>query len=86
MENITTKGFCELNETEMMEIDGGSWQRRVKSAATFVSAVTLIVVDTTGIFAAPAEPTTITKFDGGAAIVGGVASIGGGLAQITNNV
>lgn len=57
MQNITTKGFCELNETEMMEIDGGSWWRRVKSAATFVAAVTLIVVDTTGIFAAPAEPT-----------------------------
>ena len=80
MENIKHKGFYELNETEMMEIDGGSWWRRVKSAATFVAAVTLIVVDTTGIFAAPAEPTTITKFDGGGAIVGGVASIGGGLA------
>lgn len=40
-----------------MEIDGGSWWRRVKSAATFVAAVTLIVVDATGIFAAPEEPT-----------------------------
>lgn len=26
MENIMTKGFCELNENEMMETDGGeSW-------------------------------------------------------------
>ncbi|MBQ8826786.1 MAG: hypothetical protein IJ007_06810 [Oscillospiraceae bacterium] len=26
MENVMTKGFCELNEQEMMEVDGGMYQ------------------------------------------------------------
>jgi hypothetical protein len=34
MENVMTKGFCELNENEMMMVDGGcSAQTRAKNAA-----------------------------------------------------
>lgn len=25
MENVMTKGFCELSENEMMDLDGGIW-------------------------------------------------------------
>ena len=61
MENITTKGFCELNETEMMDIDGGSWWRKIKNvakdAAPYAAFATIVVLTAYGV---PIEPALTT--------------------------
>ena len=38
MENVMTKGFCELSENEMMDLDGGGWKE-----AGYAFAVTVLV-------------------------------------------
>ncbi|PYG89042.1 hypothetical protein LY28_00863 [Ruminiclostridium sufflavum DSM 19573] len=60
----------------MLLIDGGTFWGKVSSAAAVVAGVALVLVP---------EPTTATKFAGGAAIVAGVAAIGGGVASFAMN-
>ncbi len=51
MENVMTNGFCELNENEMMEVEGGATPftmiRGVAGAALAVTAV--IAAPVTGV-------------------------------------
>lgn len=76
--------FCRLTDYELYAIDGGTFWGVVGGVATIVGGISSIVggIALCGV----PEPTTLTKFAGGACIGGGIAAIGAGIATIANNV
>lgn len=77
MEIGINNSFCRLTDYELYAIDGGTFWGVVGGVATIVGGIALCGVP---------EPTTLTKFAGGACIGGGIAAIGAGIATIANNV
>ena len=57
MENVMTKGFCELNEQEMMETDGGI---AILPIIVMVGAAMLLTGCTSGSGDSSSETTTTT--------------------------
>lgn len=84
MEMIINSSFNELDEFNLIEIDGGTFWGAVGGvfmciggAASVVGGVALCLVP---------EPTTATKWAGGAMIAGGAAGFLAGCATVASNV
>ncbi len=68
MENVMTKGFCELSENEMMDLDGGGWKEAGYAfAGTVLVGISPAVGVASGVFGTPVA---------GVAAGFGVASVG----------
>ncbi len=76
MENVMTNGFCELNENEMMMVDGGGWLESTWNAAKELGkgAVALSGVVVTGVAAMAAAPVALSVGTG-VFVVYGVCAI-----------
>lgn len=64
MENVMTKGFCELSENEMMDLDGGDFKT---GAGVFVGTLA-IGLSPLGFVLCP--PAGVGMFFGGLGVIG----------------
>ncbi len=81
---VLNSNFCEMNTAEIELLDGGTFWGVVGGGLT-VTAGAAEVVGGVALLGAP-EPTGITKYAGGAAIVTEAATVTGGIVQIAANI
>jgi hypothetical protein len=83
MELCINDNFYLLDENQLINIEGGSFWGFVSGVASCIAGAA-IVIGSAALLLAP-EPTSTTKFAGGAGIFIGVATFLGGCATIGNN-
>ncbi len=84
MELCFEQGFSNIDNLDLLEIDGGTFWGVVGGVATVIGGAAA-VVGGAALLLIP-EPTTGTKFAGGAAVIGGLAAMAGGAASIAQNI